>query len=186
MITNDRKYNTAEKTAYDGAEALDREMDSARNAYKQEDLFVNNSEKGRVTRNSTAGFEKLLNAPVENTDIYPSETTMQFNEKDRKYLYEDFHAEKEEEKAEENSEYRVNTKGKILITVYALVVLTIFTLIILNTRLLKNMNDSLSQQEARVAAMIERTEELKARYEFVSSDAEVIRRAEEMGMVKAD
>lgn len=186
MITNDRKYKTAEKTVYDGAETLDREMDSARNAYKQEDLFVNNSEKQRAARNSAASFEKLLDAPVENTDIYPSETTMQFNEKDRKYLYEDFHAEKEHEKAEENPEYRVNTKGKVLIAVYALVVLTIFTLIILNTRLLKNMNNSLSQQEARVAVIQAKTEELKARYEFVSSDAEVIRRAEEMGMVKAE
>lgn len=188
MINNDGKYKTFERTVYDEPEVLDYEMDSARNAYKQEDLFERNHERENAARTSAADFEQILKSPAtaEADDIYPSETTMQFNGHDRKYIYEDFHTEKDEVVTEENSDYRVNTKGKILITVYALVVLTIFTLIILNTRLLKNMNESLSQQEARVAVMQEQAAKLQAEYEFVSSDEEVIRRAEEMGMVKAD
>lgn len=188
MINNDVKYKNAERTIYDEPEMLDNEMDSARNAYKQEDIFVRHNERADAARASTAGLEQILKSPAkeETNDIYPSETTMQFDEWGRKFIYEDFHAEKDEVAQEENSDYRVNTKGKILITVYALVVLTIFTLIILNTRLLKNMNESLSQQEARVAVMQEQTAQLQAEYEFVSSDEEVIRRAEEMGMVKAD
>lgn len=186
MINNDRKFKTATKTVYDEPETLDYEMDSARNAYTREDLYENDARRESVARDSAQGFEELLNSQeeVKNKDVYPSETTMEY--KGRRFIYEDYHNEEDAVENEDKAEYRVNTKGKVLITVYALVVLTIFTLIILNTRLLKNMNNSLSQQEAKVAAMQERAEQLAEEYKFVSSDEEVIRRAEEMGMVKAD
>ncbi len=186
MINNDRKFKTNERTVYNEPEALDYEMDSARNAYTKEDLFVEEARRESVARNSAQDFAKLLNSSdeVKNKDVYPSDTTMEY--KDRSYLYEAFHSEQKQDEEEDKAEYRVNTKGKVLITVYALVVLTIFTLIILNTRLLKNMNNSLSQQEARVAVMQQDAEELAARFDFVSSDEEIVRRAEEMGMIKAD
>ena len=78
----------------------------------------------------------------------------------------------------------INTKGKVMIAVYALVVLTIFALIIMNTRLIKNMNESISEQEMRIENLIEENQALQAQYEFVSSDEEVLRKAAEMGMVR--
>ena len=71
-----------------------------------------------------------------------------------------------------------------MIAVYALVVLTIFALIIMNTRLIKNMNESISEQEMRIENLIEENQALQAQYEFVSSDEEVLRKAVEMGMVR--
>ena len=71
-----------------------------------------------------------------------------------------------------------------MIAVYALVVLTIFSLIIMNTRLIRNMNNSITEQEARIEILQEETQALQAEYDFVSSDEEIVRRAEEMGMIK--
>lgn len=182
MINNDRQYRTEQKIAYNDDVMNDEYMDSPRNSYSGGGTPVREP----VHRNSTAGFEKLLDSPVDvrTQDLVPTNTTMQFNAHDRKYLYEDFHVENEEnDKVEESAEYRINTKGKIMITVYALVVLTIFTLIILNTRLLKDMNNSISESEARVAVMQEELAALNDRLEFVSSDEEIIRQATENGMV---
>ena len=116
-------------------------------------------------------------------DLFPTTTTMQFGGKDRSYIYEDLNERESVAEDEEEASYKINTKGKIMIAVYALVVLTIFTLIIMNTRLIKNMNASISEQEARIEALMEENQELMNEYEFVQSDEEVIRRAEEMGMV---
>jgi cell division protein FtsL len=72
-----------------------------------------------------------------------------------------------------------------MIAVYALVVLTIFALIIMNTRLIKNMNESINEQEMRIETLMQEQKALQAQYEFVSSDEEVLRKAGEMGMVRA-
>ena len=183
MINNDRQYQAEQKTRYNDDVLSDDAVNSARNSYSGGGTPV----KEPLKRNSTAGFEKLLDSPVDSPspDLVPTNTTMQFNARDRKYLYEDFHAEKEKDhlKSDENAEYRINTKGKIMITVYALVVLTIFTLIILNTRLLKDMSASISEKEAQVTVMQEELASLNDRLEFVSSDEEIIRQAVEKGMV---
>ena len=111
---------------------------------------------------------------------------MQFVGKDRNYVYEDMNDRTDTEK--ENALYKegMSSKSKIMIAVYAIVVLTIFTLIIMNTRLLKTMNNNISEQEARIATLTEENAALNSRYEQVSSDEEVIRRAIDMGMVKVD
>ena len=54
----------------------------------------------------------------------------------------------------------------------------------MNTRLIKNMNESISEQEMRIENLIEENQALQAQYEFVSSDEEVLRKAVEMGMVR--
>jgi DNA repair exonuclease SbcCD ATPase subunit len=55
----------------------------------------------------------------------------------------------------------------------------------MNTRLIKNMNESINEQEMRIEALMQEQEALQAQYEFVSSDEEVLRKAAEMGMVRA-
>jgi cell division protein FtsL len=111
---------------------------------------------------------------------------MQFiGSKDRRYIYEDFSDTETAVDEEDESAYKINTKGKVMIAVYALVVLTIFALIIMNTRLIKNMNESINEQEMRIETLMQEQQELQAQYEFVSSDEEVLRKASEMGMVRA-
>ena len=189
MINNDRQYSRSNGYAEDTVD-YEPEMTSRRNinARQQRTDFAANRSNVRE-RNDTAGFEKLINEKNQNAfedDLVPSGTTMQFVGKDRNYVYEDMNDRTDTEK--ENALYKegMSSKSKIMIAVYAIVVLTIFTLIIMNTRLLKTMNNNISEQEARIATLTEENEALNSRYEQVSSDEEVIRRALDMGMVKVD
>lgn len=189
MINYEKQYNNTTKTRYaDDYVDYDPAMTVSQNAYAREDYM---QRENTQTNTSTADFEQMINVASEQTvnrndmDLYPSPTTMQFVGKDRKYIYEDLN-DKEQSKVEEDEEtaYKINTKGKVMIAVYALVVLTIFSLIIMNTRLIRNMNNSITEQEARIEILQEETQALQAEYDFVSSDEEIVRRAEEMGMIK--
>ena len=113
----------------------------------------------------------------------PGRTTMQFVEEEQLHTnpYEDFRGDYE---VENDKRYRINTKGKVLIAVYAIVVAAIFALIILNTRLLKNMNNAISSQQSRLESLKQETEQLREELSSVSDDEEIERRALEMGMVK--
>ena len=95
--------------------------------------------------------------------------------------YEDFRSDYE---VESDKRYRINTKGKVLIAVYAIVVAAIFALIILNTRLLKNMNNAISSQQSRLESLKQETEQLREELSSVSDDEEIERKAFEMGMIK--
>lgn len=188
MINNDRQYSRNNAYAEDTVD-YEPEMTSRRNinARQQRTDFAANPNVRE--KNDTAGFEKLITGKNQNAfedDLVPSGTTMQFAGKDRNYVYEDMNDRTDTEK--ENALYKegMSSKSKIMIAVYAIVVLTIFTLIIMNTRLLKTMNNNISEQEARIATLTEENAALNSRYEQVSSDEEVIRRAIDMGMVKVD
>lgn len=184
MINNEKQY-TRNNTRYaDDYVDYNPAMTASRNAYTQEDYAQKES-----FRDTTADFEEMIDTATRNkrsseTDLFPSPTTMQFVGKDRSYIYEDLNENDTVDEEDDQSVYKINTKGKIMIAVYALVVLTIFTLIIMNTRLIKNMNASISQQEAHIVALQEENSALQSEYEFLSSDEEVARRAEEMGMIK--
>ncbi len=118
-------------------------------------------------------------------DSYPSQTTMQFSDKElRANPFEDFRPKNEDAI---DKQYKINTKGKVLIAVYALVVATVFALIILNTRLLKTMNASYVEKQQQVELLQEEVTSLNARLEYVSSDAVIEdKAANQLGMVKAD
>ncbi len=113
----------------------------------------------------------------------PGRTTMQFAEEEQLHAnpYEDFRSDYE---VESDKRYRINTKGKVLIAVYAIVVAAIFALIILNTRLLKNMNNAISSQQSRLESLKQETEQLREELSSVSDDEEIERKAFEMGMIK--
>ena len=118
-------------------------------------------------------------------DSYPSQTTMQFSDKElRSNPFEDFRPKNEDAI---DKQYKINTKGKVLIAVYALVVATIFALIILNTRLLKTMNASFAEKSRQVEILQEEVISLNAELDYVSSDAVIEQKAQaQLGMVKAD
>jgi len=175
--------------SYDEYADYESEMTAARNtrARSERTEEVKESRPGREFE-SSAPFERLIDEKPERTiedDLVPSKTTMQFVSRDRKYVYEDMNDLDEKDETVPAKE-RLSGKNKIMIAVYAIVVLTIFTLIIMNTRLLKTMDTNISEQEARISELAQENADLSERYAFVSSDEEIIRRAEEFGMVRND
>ena len=188
MINYEKQYNNKNNTCYaDDYVDYDPAMTVSKNTYVNEDYLQNDTQ----TKTSTADFEEMIStasagASTAQTDLYPSPTTMQFvgSKEDRRYIYEDFSDADVSVDEDDESAYKINTKGKVMIAVYALVVLTIFALIIMNTRLIKNMNESINEQEMRIEALMQEQQALQAQYQFVSSDEEVLRKAAEMGMVR--
>ena len=186
MISNDKQYKRTGNTRFaDDFVDYNPEMKASRNAYKEDDLQL--SERKDV-KDITADFDQMIDSATKtmdssDVDLYPTPTTMQFVGKDRSYIYEDLNEKDTVDEEDDQSVYKINTKGKIMIAVYALVVLTIFALIIMNTRLIKSMNNSISEQEARIEMLQTENQELQTIYNFVSSDEEIARKAEEMGMI---
>ena len=106
-------------------------------------------------------------------DIRPTSTTMQFGNDGKETVFKDMAKQKEE------SAYKLNGKGKLVVALYAIAVVVVLALIILNTgvlSVLSRMNsakaETLAQKQGEVAALYEQIEE-------VSSDEYVIRVAEE-------
>ncbi len=185
MINYEKNHKTTTGYADDYVD-YDPAMTVSKNAYTNEDYDTDVK-----TKTSTADFEEMITNSADSvysgeTDLYPSSTTMQFSsKKDRRYVYEDFNDNEVSVEEEDESAYKINTKGKIMIAVYALVVLTIFSLIIMNTRLIKNMSTSINEQEARIEALQEENQTLRAEFEKVSADETIVRYADSMGMIKA-
>ena len=174
-------YNNEKRNSkYDEQYAeFEPEMTSARNARVRTDRSEDVKETRPKREFGSAAFEKLIDEKPErsiNDDLVPSGTTMQFVGRDRKYVYEDMNdldVKDEKTVAKEG----LSGKSKIMIAVYAIVV---------NTRLLKTMDTSIDEQEARITSLEQENTRLSERFEFVSSDEEIIRRAEDMGMVYKD
>ena len=118
---------------------------------------------------------------VEESDLCPSSTTMQFKgEKAEAEVFRDIH----EEAA---TSYKINTKGKLLIAVYALVIVTLFALIILNTRALKSLDADIENMNASVAQLQSQSVRLTEDLEYISSDENIMDRAEnELNMIRPD
>ncbi len=117
---------------------------------------------------------------VEQADDMPSITTMQFMDRTANPL-QDYRPSHE---AEADKDYKINARGKILVTVYALVIATIFALIILNTRLLKSMDATIVEKQTELQELKAQSQVLSDELDFVSSDAEIERKAMEMGMIQ--
>ena len=121
---------------------------------------------------------------VEEADFKPSTTTMQFKDTKDNDVYEDVkHTNKKH--ALENKRYGIDTKGKMLIAVYAVVVLTIFSLIILNSKMLKNLDNTIENYSSQVEMLNEQYTEVLNELDHAMSDEEVIKKATEMGMENA-
>lgn len=194
MNNNDRQYNANNYNVHYRNEfnTYDSQNNNIRNSYGYNDSDLQLREKNNVSKNS--GFQRLIeeqNSNIntkssrnENKDLMPSPTTMQFVGNEKNFVYEDLNNRQKHVEDEEDASYRINTKSKVMIAVYALVVLTIFTLIILNTRLLKDMDTNINEQEAKIQALQEANSQLYNQYEILSSDEEIVRRATEMGMIE--
>ncbi|MBE5742738.1 MAG: hypothetical protein E7360_05455 [Clostridiales bacterium] len=119
---------------------------------------------------------------VENVDLKPTSTTMQFEKSEQNDIYEEINAKRD---LKEEKGYKINAKGKVLIAVYALVVVTIFSLIVLNSRMLRNLDNSIDNYSAQVQTLTEQRNEVYNELSEVMSDDVVIEKAVQMGMEKA-
>lgn len=126
-------------------------------------------------------------------DSLPSQTTMQFINDDeaindskiktRNYTYE---YEESRIKDENDRQYKINAKAKVLIAIYALVVVTIFALIIINTRLLRTMNVQISSYQTQIEQLNNQREQLNIRLKNASSNETVEKWANENNMIKQE
>ncbi len=114
-----------------------------------------------------------------NEDMTPSKTTMQFLNMQR----EDFEEVKGETEIGSDKKYRINTKGKVLIAVYALVVVTIFSLIVLNARMLRNLDTTIEKKTAEVQVLNEENMTLNEELEYAKSDDVIMAQAEGLGLI---
>ena len=119
---------------------------------------------------------------TENVDLKPTITTMQFEKSEQNDIYQEIRPQVDNKI---DKDYKINAKSKILIAVYALVVVTIFSLIIINSRMLKNLDNSIDNYSAQVSELSQEYDVVMDKLENVMSDDEIIRKAVEMGMERA-
>ena len=103
---------------------------------------------------------------VEDEDICPTSTTMQFGDGDLDQMYKEMNRAQEDTK--EN--YKLTTKGKIVVGIYAAVVAVIFALIVLNTSLLAVLTNSNAQKSEILTAQTEQYNALMTEIESVSQN----------------
>lgn len=121
---------------------------------------------------------------VENEeDLRPSSTTMQFESYEENDIYEEVHSKHE---TDLQKQYKINTKGKLLIAVYALVVATILSLIVINSKMLKSLDNAISGYANQLTELTEQYTKVSEELDFVKSDDVIFEKAESFGMVKAD
>ena len=122
----------------------------------------------------------LLYCPPHLKSIASAEK-MQF-EKENTEVYEDLRT-KNHKKVEKS--YKFNTKAKLLVAVYSLVVATILSLIVINSRMLKNLDNSIDNYSSQVSNLSQEYTAVMEELDNVMSDNTIIEKALEMGMEKA-
>lgn len=115
-------------------------------------------------------------------DLIPSSTTMQFESDEDNDIYEEVRPKNE---TDLQKKYKINTKGKVLIAVYALVIATILSLIVINSKMLRSLDNSISGYAGKITELTEQYTNVNAELDYVKSDEVIIEKAEAMGMVKS-
>ena len=115
-------------------------------------------------------------------DLIPSSTTMQFESDEDNDIYEEVRPKNE---TDLQKKYKINTKGKVLIAVYALVIATILSLIVINSKMLRSLDNSISGYAGKITELTEQYTNVNAEPDYVKSDEVIIEKAEAMGMVKS-
>ncbi len=110
--------------------------------------------------------EVVENVQVQEDDIRPTSTTMQFGDADLEQIYDEMNRGKQDEKVS----YKLNLKGKLVIAAYAALVAIIFALIILNTGVLTVLADANATKVQTLSAMQEQYSSISAEIDSISSD----------------
>ena len=136
---------------------------------KQKELEEQRIREMTAAAQETARTQTIEKENVNSEDITPTSTTMQFGVEDVGNLYSDM---KEEEK--ENTKFRMNARGKLLLAVYTIVVATILALIIINTSVLSSLRSNNAAAESRLETLRNNYTQVTDKLNEVSSDEHVI------------
>lgn len=126
----------------------------------------------------TESIEQSTISAYSDDDIRPTTTTTQFIDGDPQ-IFNDA----EKSKSETRSAYKLNGKGKLVVTLYALVVTVILALIVLNTGVLRSLAKEVSALEDTYNAQVVALAEQDAEIAEISSAEHVVPLAEDLGMV---
>ncbi len=118
---------------------------------------------------------------LQDEDIRPTSTTMQFGDGDIDQIYNEMHREQQQE---EKTSYRLNAKGKLVVVLYSLAVAVILALIIINTGVLARLSGTREAKIVELNGKVSQYEQLSSEIDRVSQNDYVIEKAEELGMVK--
>ena len=125
--------------------------------------------------------EEIVNSTMQDDDIRPTSTTMQFGDGDIDQMYKEMNRASESVK----ESYHLNAKGKIVIVLYSLAVMVILALIAINTGMLATLSGTQEAKTAELNSKIAEYNVLQQEIESISSNSYVINQAENViGMVK--
>ena len=114
-------------------------------------------------------------------DIRPTSTTMQFGDENLEQIREDMKVNVIEE-----TSYRLNTKGKIVVMLYSLVVTVILALIVLNTGILSRLSQTETAMANSVNTKVAEYNALMSEIDSISSPDYIIESAQNLGMSKGN
>jgi hypothetical protein len=114
-------------------------------------------------------------------DIRPTSTTMQFGDGDIDQLKLDM----KKNEDEKSGEYHLNSKGKLVVVLYALVVTVILALITINTGVLASLSGVSEAKSIELDSKIQTYNAIQSEIESISNSEYIIDYAEnQLGMIK--
>ncbi len=171
---NDMNVGLAEKEQADTIKSnLDKILHYERYRGENKNDAVSVPEKQTEDRNvyssasATAERPRIARPEEEtNADLRPSSTTMQFGRDEESDIYEEVDYTKENHK----EEFRLSSKGKVLIAIYSLVVAIILSLIIINSRMLKSLDSSISSYKQKADEINAEVSRIEAEIADITSE----------------
>lgn len=120
----------------------------------------------------------VVNA-VSEEDIRPTSTTMQFGDEDAEQIYNDMRR-----GSSERESYHLNSKGKLIVVLYALAVTIIMALIILNTGILAGLKNNQTVLSEKAQSLSVRNTQIREEIEEKSNDQYVLEQAEKLDTIE--
>ena len=134
---------------------------------------------GGYDRDTEVKQKYVSEAEEADENITPSKTTMQFINMEKEDVYE---ATRNSVRVEGKEKYRINTKSKIFIALYAIAFVTIFSLVILNAAMLKTVDRTIKTSSERIEILREENVALGGRLDYLRSDEVIISEAQTRGL----
>ncbi len=169
-----------QETESEQAERMKRNLAKLLNYDAPQEEISEEAEKIVDSAVSIAENIETVNMTASEEDIRPTVTTMQFSDGESEQIFNEMKRAKQEEKVS----YRLNAKGKLLITLYSLAVVIIMALIVLNTGVLAGLRNDKSARLAEIEGLKVEYSAITEEIETVSSREYITSQAEEMGMIK--
>ena len=132
-----------------------------------------------VEQTETVSVEEAV--ALQDEDIRPTSTTMQFGDGDVDQMYKEMNRSEQET----NVSYRLNGKGKLVVVLYALAVTVILALIVINTGVLASLSGTKEAKTAELNSKIEQYQVLKEQNDYMNSEEYIIQEIQKLDtMVK--